>query len=53
MEGAKVVVTSRKLEKAQAAAEEIKATFGLEVQPFAAFDDESTTEALKVKCSGT
>ena len=47
MEGAKVVVTSRKLEKAQAAAEEIKATFGLEVQPFAAFDDESTQEALK------
>jgi len=47
MEGAKVVVTSRKLEKAQAAAEEIKATFGLEVQPFAAFDDESTPEALK------
>ncbi len=47
MEGANVVVTSRKLDKAQAAAEEIKATFGLEVQPFAAFDDESTAEALK------
>lgn len=46
MEGAKVFVTSRKLEKAKRSAEEIKAVFGLEVNACAAFDDESTKEAL-------
>ncbi len=56
-EGAQVVVSSRKLDRAEAACVSIQERFGLEVATGEAFDEESTRKLLEgayaVLCTGT
>ena len=47
MEGAKVTLTSRKMERARAACEEIKASFGVDVQPAEGADNESRAKLIE------
>jgi hypothetical protein len=55
-EGAQVVISSRKMERAEAAGASIKERFGLEVGAGAAFDEDSTRDLLNgayaVLCTG-
>jgi D-arabinose 1-dehydrogenase-like Zn-dependent alcohol dehydrogenase len=55
-EGAKVTVTSRSMDKAKAACEQLKKRFGIDVEPAEAKDEASTAAALEgavaVLCTG-
>ena len=47
LEGAQVVLTSRSVDRAKKAVDEIKRRFGLDITPAAAFDEDSTRRVLE------